>query len=248
MPLAFVIKILRKEVKLRKEFFMKRTALLVCAFIVAAAGPAFAMGALSSGGSQTSGRPQTSGRLQSSGSMRVGLAQKPAAADVGDIAEVEDWDVSQDLRRNPNTEKAQGYVYAEPAAALKEAPLPTLPPPVYAISGVKGLEIRDSERVDLVVVLPEPDRFARGLIEGEDVSNWVENLPQGLEALAHRVKVNDKSMRIYITGTPAVSSRGSVIVNIPGVYLESSQTRRFVSPTEEATQRVFEKSQTGSSD
>jgi hypothetical protein len=220
---------------------MKRTALLVCAFMVAAAGSAFALGAQSSGGSQTAGRQQNAGRT------RAGLPQKPGAAGVGDIAEVEDWDVSEDLRRNPNTEKAQGPIWAEPAAALNEAVPPALPPPVYAVSGVKGLEIRNSERVDLVVVLPEPDKFARGLIEGEDVSKWVENLPQGLEALAHLVKVNDKSIRIYITGTPAVSSRETVIVSIPGAYLDSGQSRRFISPTGEATQRAFEQSQTGRS-
>ncbi|MDR2477096.1 MAG: hypothetical protein LBD18_04840 [Treponema sp.] len=116
---------------------------------------------------------------------------------------------------------------------------------MYAISGVKGLEIRASERVDLVVVLPEPDKFIKGLIEGEDVSNWVENLPQGLEALAHRVKINEKSIRIYITGTPDETSRDTVTVNIPGEYLLNRQTRKFISPTEEVNQKAFERKQTG---
>jgi hypothetical protein len=116
---------------------------------------------------------------------------------------------------------------------------------VYAISGVKGLEIRDKERVDLVVVLPEPDKFIKGLIEGEDVSNWVGNLPPGLEALAHRVKINDKSIRIYITGIPSVTSRDTVTVNIPSEYLLNRQARKFISPTEEESQEAFERKQTG---
>jgi hypothetical protein len=107
------------------------------------------------------------------------------------------------------------------------------------------MEIRDDERVDIVVNLPETDKFAKGLIEGEDVSKWIDNLPQGLVALAHGVKVNDTVIKIYITGTPVVTSRGAVRVTIPGSYLESGGARQFISPSEEDTWRAFEASQTG---
>jgi hypothetical protein len=165
-------------------------------------------------------------------------------AEVSDVAEVPER--SYLPRRNPGVQRASGDVYALPATQLKPE-AERLPPPVYAISGVKGQEIEESyplEAVDVIVELPASETFSRGILEGEDVSDWIRNLPEGLTAQAHGVKKGDTSIKIYISGTPAVTMREVIRVNIPGTYLSSGNSRNFVSPTEEESFKSWEAGQT----
>jgi hypothetical protein len=164
-------------------------------------------------------------------------------AEVADVAEVPEQDYMP--RRNPGVQRAEGSVYALPASPL----LPEaerLPPPVYAISGVKGQKILEDnplEVVDIVIILPEKETFSRGILEGEDVSNWISNLPEGLEARAHGIKKGATSVKIYISGTPAVTMRERIRVSIPGTYLTGGNSRDFVSPNEEESFKSWEAGQ-----
>jgi hypothetical protein len=171
-------------------------------------------------------------------------ASQSRVADVADVAEVQDIEYLP--RRNPGVQRAGGSIYALPATALTPEE-ERLPPPVYAIAGVKGVEIHEDrplEAVDIIVELPEKETFSRGILEGEDVSDWIPNLPKGLEAKAHGVRKGANSIKIYISGTPTVTARELVRVNIPGTYLTGGTSRQFVSPTEEESFDSWQKSQT----
>jgi hypothetical protein len=149
-------------------------------------------------------------------------------------------------RRNPNAQRATGSVYALPATPLNPE-AERLLPPVYAISGVRGVEILESnplEAVDIVVMLPAGETFSRIIPEGWGVSDWIPNLPAGLEARAHGIKRGATSIKIYISGTPATTGREEIRVSIPGAYLSSGNPRQFVSPTEQETIDSWQKSQT----
>jgi hypothetical protein len=205
---------------------MKKTVVFVFVGLVIACLPAFAGGAVD----LIRGRD--------------GAAGQSGVAEVADVAEVPERVYIP--RQNPAVQRASGDVYALPANPLKPE-AERLPPPVYAISGVKGQEIREGvpwEVVDIVIDLPEKDAFSRGILEGEDVSNWISNLPEGLEARAHGIKKGETSIRIYISGTPAVTKREIIQVNIPGTYLTSGNSRDFVSPTEEESFASWEAGQT----
>jgi hypothetical protein len=175
---------------------------------------------------------------------RDAAADQQSVAEVSDVAEVPERDYLP--RRNPAVQRASGDVYALPANQLKPE-AERLPPPVYAISGVRGQEIQEiapPEVVDVVVDLPDPETFSRGILEGEDVSDWIQNLPDGLTAQAHGIKKGAKSIRIYISGTPTVTMREVIRVNIPGTYLTSGRARDFASPTEEESFKSWEAGQT----
>jgi hypothetical protein len=171
---------------------------------------------------------------------------KPEQAKVGELADIAEV-LPQDypIRANPNTRLAGGNIYADRAQPLNPAPQ-RLPPPVVAIAGVKNVELikDDPMIVDIIVTLPEKVTFSRGILEGEDVSDWITNLPAGLEALAHGVKKGAKTIRIYVSGTPTVTMREVVRVTIPGTYLTGGTDRQFVSPTEEESFNTWQKSQT----
>jgi hypothetical protein len=126
--------------------------------------------------------------------------------------------------------------------------LERLPTPVYAISGVRNQEIQEKERwwevADIVVQLPAGESFSRGLLEGADVSDWILNLPAGLEGRAHNVKKGATSIRIYVAGTPTVTAREQIKVKIPGTFLTGGVDLQFVSPTETETISAWEASQT----
>jgi hypothetical protein len=217
----------------------KKAILLAWVFMIAA-GQVFAAGSMQGQGQQRQSTNEAARRDM----MR--RSQEVSVANAADILEVEDRDISPDLRRNPKTGRAMGDVWAEPAAPIAEGnETERLPLPVYAVSGVKGQEILPGERVDIVVRLPDSEKFVKGLIEGENVSEWIENLPPGLTALARGVRVNDTAIRIYITGKPAVTGHTMVRVNIPESYLAGGIARQFRSPTEEENIRAFEASQTG---
>jgi hypothetical protein len=165
-------------------------------------------------------------------------------AEVAEVAEVQDRNYMP--RRNPGVQQAGGNVYALPASPLMPE-AERLPPPVYAISGVKGQEIHENsplEVVDIVVVLPERETFSRGILEGEDVSNWIPNLPAGLEARAHGIKKGASSIKIYISGTPTETMREAIRVTIPGTYLASNNARDFASPNEQDSYRSWAAGQT----
>jgi hypothetical protein len=179
-----------------------------------------------------------------------------------DITEVPDIDYQEEIRknearkiaearkgpavqRNPNTIQAGGNVYALPAEALNPV-RERLPPPAHAISGVKDVELKDGDPmiVDIIVNLPGKETFSRGILEGEDVSEWIPNLPAGLEARAHGIKKGAKTIKIYVAGTPEVTAREVVRVTIPGTYLTGGTARQFVSPMEEESYNAWQKSQT----
>jgi hypothetical protein len=181
---------------------------------------------------------------RSSGQDEVSRSSVGQVADVDDVAEVPVRDYEP--RRNPAVQQAGGDIYALPATPLSPE-AERLPPPVYAISGVRGQEILEGnplEAVDIVITLPGNDTFSRGILEGEDVSGWIRNLPEGLEARAHGIKRGAASIKIYISGTPAVTMREVIRVNIPGTYLAGGSSRDFVSPTEGESLSSWEASQT----
>jgi hypothetical protein len=165
-------------------------------------------------------------------------------AEVADVAEVPEHDYLP--RQNPGVQRASGSVYALPASPLMPE-AERLPPPVYAIAGVKGQEILEDnplEAVDIVIILPEKETFSRGILEGEDVSNWIRNLPDGLEARAHGIKKGATSVKIYISGTPTITMREVIRVSIPGTYLTGGSSRDFISPDEEESFKSWEAGQT----
>jgi hypothetical protein len=176
------------------------------------------------------------------GASREKTNQKQVA-DVADVAEVKDQEYP--IRRNPSVVQASGNVYALPAEPLQPEP-ERLPPPVYAIAGVKGVEIAEGSPlvVDIIVNLPERVTFASGILEGEDVSDWITNLPEGLEARAHKVKKGAKTIRIYISGTPTETKREVVQVKIPSTYLTGDTAMQASSPTEQESFDSWKKSQT----
>ncbi|MDR2629539.1 MAG: hypothetical protein LBC60_01295 [Spirochaetaceae bacterium] len=187
------------------------------------------------------GRSEGDGRRDAGGNRAV--------AEVGDLEEVLEQEYQP--RRNPNTQRAGSEVYALPATVLKPE-AERLPPPVYAISGVRGQEIREGvpfpgEAVDIIIDLPESVTFSNGILEGEDVSDWIQNLPAGLVAQAHGVKKGAKSIKIYISGTPTVTMRELIRVTIPGTYLSGGRSREFVSPDEEASFNSWKEGQTAES-
>jgi hypothetical protein len=174
-----------------------------------------------------------------------GAQQAGGGITVADLPEVEER--KDPPRPNPKTGQASGNVYALRAEPLKPAQ-ESLPPPVHAIAGVKGEKMVESGKsatvVDIIVNLPESEKFSKGILEGEDVSDWIENLPEGLEAKAHGIKKGAKTIKIYVSGTPAVTMREVVRVTIPGTYLTGGANRQFVSPTEEESFETWQKSQT----
>jgi hypothetical protein len=186
-----------------------------------------------------------SGSLFAGGIIQRGAAtQGRGVADAVDVAEVAE--VEYVPRRNPSVIQASGNVYALPATPLRPE-AERLPPPFYAVSGVRGVEIREGEygeAVDIFVILPPKETFSRGMLEGEDVSSWIENLPAGLEARVHGVKKGDSQIKIYISGTPTVTGRDFIMVTIPGTYLTGGADRRFISPSEEESFTTWSNSQT----
>jgi hypothetical protein len=208
-----------------KETVMKKMWLFVFLGLTIIGLPAFAIGSMD----RSRGRNEVS---------------QNRVAEVADVAEVPEYDYEP--RQNPGVQRASGNVYALPASPLMPE-AERLPPPVYAISGVRGQEILEDsplEAVDIVVILPERETFSRGILEGADVSNWISNLPNGLEARAHGIKRGATSIRIYISGTPTVTMREVIRVNIPGTYLTGGNSRDFISPNEEESFRSWEVGQT----
>jgi hypothetical protein len=148
------------------------------------------------------------------------------------------------LNRYPGATRASTDVYALPAASLSPVQ-DQLPPPVFAVSGVKNQEIKELwEIVDVWVVLRDKVTFARGLVEGTQVNDWIPNLPAGLVARVHNVKKKATSVRIYIDGTPTETARREIQVVIPGTYLSSGASQEFFSPNEDESRRAWEESQT----
>jgi hypothetical protein len=202
------------------ESYVFSGLIMVCLLVVGCAG-------LSSG---TSGRQSTGGQ---------GNVVEAAV-----IAEVQDSDYQP--RRNPAAEQATSAVYALPAVPLKPE-AERLPTPVYAISGIRGQEIQEGnpwEVVDIWVKLPANEFFSRGIVEGEDVSDWIVNLPAGLEGRVHNVRRGATSVHIYISGTPEVTAREEIRVKIPGTYLTGGSELNFKSPTEVESNSAWEASQT----
>jgi hypothetical protein len=202
------------------ESYVFRRVAMACLLIVGGAVLSFGGGKVESTGGQSS------------------------VTETAEVAEVQD--ITYDLGRNPAAGRASTEVYALPALPLKPE-AERLPTPVYAISGVKNQAIQESspwEVVDIVVILPAKETFSRGLVEGADVSNWILNLPAGLEGRAHNVKRGATSIRIYVAGTPSVTAREEIKVRIPGTYLSGGTDLQFVSPTETESISAWEASQT----
>jgi hypothetical protein len=190
------------------------------------------------------GKPGGADASTTSGASNV--PNRPSVAEGADVAEVAVQDYVP--RRNPAVVFAIGDVIAKPAEALQPE-VERLPPPVYTISGVKGREISEGdplEAVDIVVTLPNSEVFSVGLIEGQDVSSWILNLPDGLEALAHRVKKGDSTVKIFVSGTPKETLRDTIRLTIPGDFLGRGTALEFTTPTEPASRKVWEDSQTDS--
>jgi hypothetical protein len=212
------------------DSYVFRRLLIVCILIIGGAGLSFGLGSMEGSGA---------------GASRSRGTRAGRAAEANEIAEVED--ITYEPRRNPAAGWASSDVYATPGLPLKpeEERLPT---PVFAISGVRNQEIREYspwEVVDIVVDLrAKRETFSRGLVEGADVSDWIINLPAGLEGRAHNVKKGAASIRIHITGTPTVTARKEIKVKIPGTYLTGGVDLQFVSPTETESLEVWEASQT----
>jgi hypothetical protein len=168
---------------------------------------------------------------------------------VVDVVLAEVPDVDYEPRLNPAAARhAEGTVYAEPTTPLA-LEVEDGPSPVYTISGVKNRDLEKNnprELVDIVVILPEKDTFSRNIWGGTDVSEWIINLPKGLEARAHGVRKGATGIRIYISGTPEETRREVVKVQIPGEYLKSGSARQFISPTEEDSIKAWEEQQTKS--
>jgi hypothetical protein len=184
-------------------------------------------------------------------SIRGQSSNQSGVADVADVEEVPD--VRTPSEPKPGIGSAEvvletGGVFALPAVPLKPEE-ERLPPPVYAISGVKGQKISEGnpwEVVDLWVLLPKNESFSKGILEGTEVDDWIINLPDGLEARAHGVKKGATRVSIYISGTPKNTGRDYIKVQIPGEYLKSGTARQFFSPTEEENLKTWEESQTTS--
>jgi hypothetical protein len=223
-----------KEIHMKREFlrlgmtgsYVFKRLVMVCILIVGCAGLSFGGGNKESIGDEPGLKPRL-------------------PAEAGVIAEVEEGVYIPN--RNPDAGTASTAVYAEPAAQLKPE-RERLPTPVYAISGVRNQEIHEStpgqEAVDIVVILPERETFSRGLVEGADVSDWILNLPAGLEGRAHNVKKGATSIRIYVAGTPTVTARAEIRVRIPGTYLTGGTDKLFDSPTEAESISAWEADQT----
>ena len=178
------------------------------------------------------------------GGSRSVAPQARVVAEVADLAEVAD--TLYEPRRNPATTAAGSTIYPLPATPLKPES-ERLPPPVYAVSGVKGQPISEAdphEVVDIVMLLPAGTTFSRGILEGEDISDWFRNLPPGLEALAHGVKRGAASIKVYISGIPSITGRSEIQAAIPAQYLSSNQNLSFKSPTESESYEAWAASQT----
>jgi hypothetical protein len=203
------------------ESYVFRRLIMVCFLMVGCAGLSFGLGVKESSG-----------------------GQQGKVAQAGEIAEVQNADFVP--RRNPAAGRASSAVYALPAIPLKPQ-AERLPTPVYAISGIKGQEIQENtpwEVVDIRVDLPLKETFSRGLVEGADVSDWIINLPAGLEGRAHGIKKGATYILIYIAGVPAVTAREEIKVRIPGTYLTGGVDRQFGSPSEAESLSAWEASQT----
>jgi hypothetical protein len=228
-----------------------RRLAMVCVLIVGCTGLAFGGGLMQvfagGGGTQEARSPATraTGTLSPTRTTRVTRAAEAAGvAEAAEVSEVQDADFVP--RRNPAAGRASSAVYAMPAVALQPE-VERLPTPVYAISGVRNQEIQAEtpwEVVDVVVKLPVGETFSRGLVEGTDVSDWILNLPSGLEGRAHNVKKGATSIRIYVTGIPTVTAREEIKVRVPGAYLKGGTDLQFVSPTETESISAWEASQT----
>jgi hypothetical protein len=240
----------RKFLRLGKvESYVFRKLVMVCLLMVGCAGLSFG-GGLFQPAAPSPPEPQAATRetseISETEATRVTRATevvRPAEAD--EVSEVADFDFVP--RRNPAAWQASSTVYATPALPLQPE-TERLPIPVYAISGVRNQEIQESivwwEVIDIVVELPASETFSRGLVEGADVSDWILNLPAGLEGRAHNVKKGAASIRIYVAGTPTVTAREQIKVKIPGTFLSGGTDLQFVSPTETETISAWEASQT----
>ena len=154
------------------------------------------------------------------------------------------WGYPENKRVNTQIGTAQGAVYAQPAKSRVEDGARELPPPVYAISGVKNQEIHEIwENVDIVLILPEKDSFNRRIPGGTDVIGWIQNDLHGLEARIHEVKKGAKNARIYISGKSTQTMRETIRVLVPAEFLKSGQPRQFTSPSEEETLKAWNEQQ-----
>jgi len=183
----------------------------------------------------------TRGGLQTSGG-----AAAAGVYDVDDLPYVPDETYYPEA--NPRTRKAVGELYVTPSDGLRAGDA-RLPPPVHAISGVRGQRLDDTvrapagsarknpyaETVDVFVNVGENDYFVRDVREGFDATTWIENLPEGLRARAHHVSAGKEARVIgfYITGVPRTARRSEIRVVIPAGFLASGRERTFVSSTEE---------------
>jgi hypothetical protein len=202
------------------ESYVSRRLLIACLLIVGCAGFSFGLGSME------------------------GVPGATGVAEAAEVSEVKDSNFVP--RRNPAAGRASSAVYAAPAVPLRPE-VERLPTPVYAISGVRNQEIQEGSRgevVDIVIELPARETFSRGLVEGTDVSDWILNLPSGLEGSAHNVRKGATSIRIYVAGTPTVTAREEIKVRIPGTVLVGGTDLQFVSPTETESISAWEASQT----
>jgi hypothetical protein len=223
-------------------FYVFRKLAMACILIVGCTGFSFGLGSTQS---QKASREtnEISEAEATKANRATEVARVSEAVEVSEVAEVDFVP-----RRNPAAGRAISTVYADTALPLKPE-AERLPTPVYAISGVRNQEIQENslwEVVDIVVELTAGETFSRGLVEGADVSDWILNLPTGLEGRAHNVKKGDASIRIYVTGTPTVTARQEIKVKIPGTYLTGGANLQFVSPTETESRNAWEASQTTS--
>jgi hypothetical protein len=245
-----------KEKKMRKvESYVSRRLIIGCLLMVGCAGLSFGGGSMQAaggGGGGDAGAPvtkatRTTNTLDATRATRATRATETAeTAEAAEVSEVKDADFVP--RRNPAAGQASSTVYAIPAVALKpEVAEERLPPPVYAISGVRNQEIRENtpqEVVDIVIELPAKRAFSQGLVEGAYVSDWISNLPAGLEGRAHNVKQGATSIRIYVAGTPTIAVREEIRVTIPGTFLTGGTALQFFSPSETESLSAWEASQT----
>jgi hypothetical protein len=126
---------------------------------------------------------------------------------------------------NRNTKNFPGDVQVLAPTQLK--PGQVLLPDVYnAIVGNKNYEIFPK---DVYVKLPEGVTFNAAIVEAEDVTDWITNLPAGLIGQVHAVKAGAKEVKIYVSGKPTETKKDAVMVTIPGAFLSSGQSTSLAS-------------------
>ncbi len=130
------------------------------------------------------------------------------------------------------------YVYNTNTFAtdIKIAPQPGATVSDKTLSGMMGTDLSDSDTVTLTLT----DCNFINLSQGDTVSTWFSNLPEGIKVTAGAVSSNAASVELTFSGNPTSAYIGAMSIAIPGEKL-STGSNIAVTPNSNAKFNILHK-------